>query len=157
MYFTVAARESPRRRCLKPQFAGHQWRRAEQTRHTKCHSRSSWVEQAGLRRRSYIGRWHYFTILIHPFNLPSYMTRRTPTLSTVCSLEVTVQDVNLDNELATTQSVAGKRRRWTDEMNKFILRTYLELTALDTDTKTYLPSLILVALSEGSCRWKETK
>ncbi|KAI5632298.1 hypothetical protein NE865_14977 [Phthorimaea operculella] len=71
------------------------------------------------------------------------MTRRTSTLSSSSTLAGVVQEVNPDLELAPTSSVSTKRRRWTPEMNMFILRTYLQLTALDTDTKTYLEPLHL--------------
>ncbi|XP_075971947.1 uncharacterized protein LOC142973811 [Anticarsia gemmatalis] len=78
-----------------------------------------------------------------PSTRPSYMTRRTPTLSTSSSPDSVVQDVIPDCELAPTSGLPITRRRWTPEMNQFILRTYLQLTALDTDTKTYLEPLHL--------------
>ncbi|XP_075975709.1 uncharacterized protein LOC142976307 [Anticarsia gemmatalis] len=76
-----------------------------------------------------------------PSTRPSYMTRSTSTLSTISTPDSVVQEVNLDYELAPTSGQT--RRRWTPEINKFILRTYLQLTALETDTKTYLEPLHL--------------
>jgi hypothetical protein len=78
-----------------------------------------------------------------PSTRPSYMTRRTATLSTISEPESVVQDVNLDVETAPISGLSSKRKRWTTDMNKFILRTYLHLTSLDTDTKSYLEPLHL--------------
>ncbi|CAK1582479.1 unnamed protein product [Parnassius mnemosyne] len=76
-----------------------------------------------------------------PSTRPSYVTRKSVSLSTTSTLDSVVQEVNLDSKPAPTTSASSTRRRWTPEMNKFILRTYLQLTALDTDRKTYLEPL----------------
>ncbi|KAJ0173906.1 hypothetical protein K1T71_010052 [Dendrolimus kikuchii] len=73
-----------------------------------------------------------------PSTCPSYGTRKSSTVSTISIPDSVVQDVNFDTELAPT---SGARKKWTQEMNKFILRTYFLLTALETDTKNYLESL----------------
>lgn len=49
--------------------------------------------------------------------------RASSTLSNTTSLGSVVQDLPCT------------RKRWNNEMNQFILRTYLQLTALDTDTQ----------------------
>ncbi|XP_045448164.1 uncharacterized protein LOC123656539 [Melitaea cinxia] len=74
-----------------------------------------------------------------PSTCPSYMTRKS--LNTNTSLESVVQDVNIDTELAPIESAHNRRRRWTREMNTFILRTYLQLTELNLDTRSYLEPL----------------
>ncbi|XP_052748657.1 uncharacterized protein LOC128200179 [Galleria mellonella] len=78
-----------------------------------------------------------------PSTRPSYMTRRTSTVSSSSTLDGVVRDVITDYELAPTSGLNRTRRRWTPEMNIFILRTYLQLTTLHTDTKNYLEPLHL--------------
>ncbi|XP_050556597.1 uncharacterized protein LOC126911787 [Spodoptera frugiperda] len=78
-----------------------------------------------------------------PSTRPSYMTRSKATSSTTSTLDSVARDVDLDRELAPTTSAHNKRKRWTPEMNIFILRTYFQLTLLDTDKTTYLEPLHL--------------
>ena len=56
-------------------------------------------------------------------------------------LEDVVQKTSsVENSAPTTNSL-GARRKWSPKMNKFILRTYFEITQLEQDTNTYLPLL----------------
>lgn len=55
--------------------------------------------------------------------------------------EDVVQETNQVDYLAPTTDSRKTRRKWSKEMNKFILRTYLQLTLMETDTNGYLPLL----------------
>jgi hypothetical protein len=52
-----------------------------------------------------------------------------------------VQDTARTVELEPTTTKVCKRRKWSTDMNIFILRTYLQVTNLDTNTKQYLDIL----------------
>lgn len=54
--------------------------------------------------------------------------------------EDVVQEASADNP-APTKAKSRARKKWTDDMNTFILRTYFILTTLETDTKSYLAEL----------------
>ncbi|PZC73245.1 hypothetical protein B5X24_HaOG209892 [Helicoverpa armigera] len=77
-----------------------------------------------------------------PSSSQSFCISPSPSLSSasIQSVDV-VQETNFVNEPVPNTSTAPIRRKWTKEMNEFILRTYLHLTILETDTKTYLQPL----------------
>ncbi|CAK1589582.1 unnamed protein product [Parnassius mnemosyne] len=51
------------------------------------------------------------------------------------------QNITSVMEPVPTISKRNTRKKWTSEMNEFILRTYLYLTMMETDTKGYLQPL----------------
>lgn len=69
--------------------------------------------------------------------------RVTPTPSSSISIQSAdvVQETNFVDDTVPTARTATTRRKWSTEMNKFILRTYLHLTNMETDKNAYLPSL----------------
>ncbi|KAL0852393.1 hypothetical protein ABMA28_000587 [Loxostege sticticalis] len=66
--------------------------------------------------------------------------RYSPTSSSTCSMqsEDVVQTANYANGSVPTTDSSKTRRKWSTEMNEFILRNYLQITKLETDTKVYL-------------------
>lgn len=72
----------------------------------------------------------------------SFRITPTPSSSSISIQSVdVVQETNFVDDTVPTTSTATTRRRWNTEMNKFILRTYLHLTNLETDKNAYLPPL----------------
>ena len=67
--------------------------------------------------------------------------RDSPTSSEFSAFEDVAQEVQSAVKSVPTSNDQPKRRRWTAEMNIFILRSYLEITALETDTNRYLDTL----------------
>ncbi|KAG7297169.1 hypothetical protein JYU34_020144 [Plutella xylostella] len=68
---------------------------------------------------------------------PSY--RSSPTLSSSFSIlpvDVAQEASTVSDSVPTTRSKCT-RRKWTKDMNKFILRTFYQLTAMETDLKVY--------------------
>ncbi|XP_050550436.1 uncharacterized protein LOC118279092 [Spodoptera frugiperda] len=71
----------------------------------------------------------------------SFCVSPTPSLSsTIQSVDV-VQLANSVDEVVPTTRTVKTRRKWTTDMNEFILRNYLLLTNMETDKNAYLPSL----------------
>ncbi|KAL0852568.1 hypothetical protein ABMA27_016997 [Loxostege sticticalis] len=71
-------------------------------------------------------------------NSSSYRYSPTPSSTSSMQSEDVVQTASQANGSVPTTDSSKTRRRWSTEMNEFILRNYLQITKLETDTKVYL-------------------
>ncbi|XP_064074799.1 uncharacterized protein LOC135194103 [Vanessa tameamea] len=74
-------------------------------------------------------------------NNSSFRSSQIPSSTSSMLLEDVVQTTLSVNKPAPTTNGVKKRRKWSPDINKYILRKYLEITKLETDTKAYLTPL----------------
>lgn len=76
-----------------------------------------------------------------PSSSHSFCVSPTPSLSSTLQSADVAQETNSVSKPVPIASTGIVRKRWSIEMNKFILHTYLLLTNMDTDTNAYLTAL----------------